>query len=52
MHALTRHLLALLALAVLFTSAANAACLGDQNTTKVYTFDVVPQHTATKIYTT
>ena len=52
MQALTRHLLALLALAVLFTGAANAACLGDQNTTKVYTFDVVPQHTATKIYTT
>ena len=52
MHALRRHLFALLATAVLLTSAANAACLGEQNTTKVYTFDVVPQHTATKIYTT
>ena len=32
--------------------AAFAACLGDANSGKVYTFDVVPQLTAAKIYTT
>ena len=32
--------------------AAFAACLGDTNSGKVYTFDVVPQLTAAKIYTT
>ena len=31
---------------------ALAACLGDANSGKVYTFDVVPQLTAAKIYTT
>ena len=31
---------------------ASAACLGDANSGKVYTFDVVPQLTAAKIYTT
>ena len=36
----------------MFASATYAACLGEQNTTKVYTFDVVPQLTAAKIYTT
>jgi phosphonate transport system substrate-binding protein len=52
MHALTRHLFGLLASTLLFSSTAYAACLGEQNATKVYTFDVVPQHTAAKIYTT
>jgi phosphonate transport system substrate-binding protein len=52
MHALKRLFFGLLASALLVTGTANAACLGEQNTTKVYTFDVVPQHTAAKIYTT
>ncbi len=52
MHAPKRHLLALLFIAWLTTGAANAACLGDPNSTKVYTFDVVPQLTAAKIYST
>jgi len=47
-----RTLFRLLASALFFSSSANAACLGDQNTTKVFTFDVVPQLTAAKIYTT
>ena len=38
--------------AMLFISAAHGACLGEQNTTKTYTFDVVPRLTAVKIYTT
>jgi phosphonate transport system substrate-binding protein len=37
---------------LLMTSYTHASCLGEQNTTKVYTFDVVPQLTAAKIYTT
>jgi len=52
MHAPKRHLLALLFIAWLTTGGANAACLGDPNSTKVYTFDVVPQLTAAKIYST
>jgi phosphonate transport system substrate-binding protein len=52
MHALQRTLLGLLACALIFFNNANATCLGEQNATKVYTFDVVPQHTAAKIYTT
>ncbi|WP_353138836.1 phosphate/phosphite/phosphonate ABC transporter substrate-binding protein [Limnohabitans sp.] len=52
MHALKRHLFELLFIACLGTGVANAACLGDQNSTKVYAFDVVPQLTAAKIYTT
>lgn len=31
---------------------AHASCLGDPNASKVHTFDVVPQFTAAKIYTT
>jgi len=52
MHALKRHLFALLFIAWLTSGAANAACLGEQNSTKIYTFDVVPQLTAAKIYST
>ena len=52
MRAFRRHLVGLFACALLISSAAQAACLGDQSTTKVYTFDVVPQVTAAKIYTT
>jgi phosphonate transport system substrate-binding protein len=52
MSAFRRHLVGLFACALLISSAAQAACLGDQSTTKVYTFDVVPQLTAAKIYTT
>jgi phosphonate transport system substrate-binding protein len=52
MHALNRTLFGLFVSALLVASAANAACLGEQSSTKVYTFDVVPQHTAAKIYTT
>ena len=52
MRAFRRHLVGLFACALLISSAAQAACLGDQSTTKVYTFDVVPQLTAAKIYTT
>ncbi len=52
MRALTQSLFALFASLLLWSSPAQAACLGDQNATKVYTFDVVPQLTAVKIYTT
>ena len=52
MHALKQTLLGFLTSVWLISSAANATCLGDPNTTKVYTFDVVPQFTAAKIYTT
>jgi len=52
MHALKRLLFALLFIAWLTSGAANAACLGEQNSTKIYTFDVVPQLTAAKIYST
>ena len=52
MHALKRHLFALLFIAWLTTGATNAACLGEQNSSKIYTFDVVPQLTAAKIYST
>ena len=52
MHALKQTLLGLLASVLLMPSTASASCLGEPNTTKVYTFDVVPQHTAAKLYTT
>ena len=52
MHTLRRHLCRFLSLVCFATGAANAACLGEQSSTKVYTFDVVPQLTAAKIYTT
>jgi phosphonate transport system substrate-binding protein len=37
---------------VLFSGNAQATCLGEQSTTKAYLFDVVPQLTSSKIYTT
>lgn len=52
MRMLIRNLFGLLAGVVLLSGHAQGACLGEPNTTKVYTFDVVPQLTATKIYTT
>lgn len=52
MRTVIRHLLGLLACAWLIGGGAQAACLGEQNTTKVYSIDVVPQLTAAKIYTT
>jgi phosphonate transport system substrate-binding protein len=52
MRVLIRNLLALLACLLLATNYTQAACLGEQNNTKVYSFDVVPQLTAAKIYTT
>ena len=52
MRAFQQNLLWLFASTLLFSSASHATCLGEQNTTKTYTFDVVPQLTAAKIYTT
>jgi len=52
MRTVKRHLLGLFASAWLISGATQAACLGEQNATKVYSFDVVPQLTAAKIYTT
>ena len=39
-------------LAWLCCHLAHASCLGDPNASKVHAFDVVPQFTAAKIYTT
>ena len=52
MRMLRRNLFGVLACLVMATSNTHAACLDEQNTTKVYSFDVVPQLTAAKIYTT
>lgn len=52
MRLLTRNLWALLTGVLWLSHPTQAACLGEQNTTKVYIFDVVPQLTASKIYTT
>ena len=52
MHAFNRTLLGLIASACLWSSAAHAACLGDPKSSRIHTFDVVPQLTAAKIYTT
>ena len=52
MRALLQNLLGFFASTVLVMSSTHAACLGEQNTTKTYRFDVVPQLTAAKIYTT
>jgi len=52
MRTLRRNLFGVLACLLAATSYTHAACLGEQNTTKVYSFDVVPQLTAAKIYTT
>jgi phosphonate transport system substrate-binding protein len=47
-----QRLIAVFTCALIASSAAQAACLGEQNTTKTYIFDVVPQLPAAKIYTT
>jgi phosphonate transport system substrate-binding protein len=52
MHTSVQRLIAVFSFALIASSATQAACLGEQNTTKTYTFDVVPQLTAAKIYTT
>jgi len=52
MHAFNRTLLGLIASACLWSSATHAACLGDPKSSRIHTFDVVPQLTAAKIYTT
>jgi phosphonate transport system substrate-binding protein len=52
MRVLTQSLIAFFASVLLWISPAQATCLGEQNATKVYSFDVVPQLTAAKIYTT
>ncbi len=50
MPAFKSHLLGCVASALLFVSTVHAACLGEQNMTKTYSFEVVPQLTAAKIY--
>ena len=52
MRVLIRNLASLIGAALFLSGCAQATCLGEQNTTKTYTFDVVPQLTASKIYTT
>ena len=52
MRALQQTVIALLMGLAAISHTAYAACLGDANSGKVYTFDVVPQLTAAKIYTT
>lgn len=38
--------------ALLFSHAAYGACLGEQNASQTYSFEVVPQFTAAKVYST
>ena len=52
MHALRQKLFGFIACLFVFAGSTQAACLGEQNTTKTYIFDVVPQFTATQIYST
>lgn len=52
MHGFKQTFLGWITLVLLTTGQAQATCLGDQNISKVYIFDVVPQLTASKIYTT
>jgi phosphonate transport system substrate-binding protein len=52
MRTVRQHLLGIFASALLISGAVQAACLGDPHSAKVYSFDVVPQLTAAKIYTT
>lgn len=52
MRVITKNLASLIGAALFLSGCAQATCLGEQNTTKTYTFDVVPQLTASKIYTT
>ena len=52
MRTLLSTLCRLWACALLFSSAAYGACLGEQNTTQTFSFEVVPQFTAAKVYST
>jgi len=47
-----QHLLELIISGLGLCGATQATCLGDPSASKTYTFDVVPQLTAAKIYTT
>jgi len=47
-----QHLLELIISGLGLCGVTQAACLGDPSASKTYTFDVVPQLTAAKIYTT
>lgn len=51
MWACKRHLLGFIVSTWLGSAVAQTGCLGAQNTTKSFIFDVVPQFTASKIYT-
>jgi phosphonate transport system substrate-binding protein len=50
MRMLTSLFLRLGTCALLLAGSAHAACLGEQNTTQTYSFEVVPQFTAAKVY--
>lgn len=52
MNAFKSNFLGWVAGAMLLASAAHAVCLGEQSATKTYSFEVVPQLTAAKIYST
>lgn len=52
MYASAQRLITAFVFALIASSTAQAACLGEQNATKTYIFDVVPQLPAAKIYTT
>lgn len=52
MRMLTSLFLRLGTCALLLAGSAHAACLGEQNTTQTYSFEVVPQFTAAKVYST
>jgi phosphonate transport system substrate-binding protein len=52
MRTLLSPLCRLWACALLLSSTAYGACLGEQNTTQTYSFEVVPQFTAAKVYST
>lgn len=51
MRLLHKYVLLWISCAALFVSSAEGACLGDANAAKVHIFEVVPQFTAGKIYT-
>ena len=52
MHTWRHNLMGLIVCGLSLCGATQAACLGEQSASKTYTFDVVPQLTAAKIYTT
>jgi len=52
MRAIQQNLIGIFVSTWLLITTTHAACLGEQHSAKVYTFDVVPQLTAAKIYTT